>query len=85
MFKNFTVADILDVYGKGLPKNPADRIRYARKARGLTQAELAEKVGVGKGLICHWEGEHSEPNLFHATLVADALNVSLDWLAGRID
>jgi len=33
-----------------------ERIRYARKQAGLTQAELAKKCGVSKGAVSLWEG-----------------------------
>ena len=35
------------------------RIKEYRKARGMTQAELAEQMGVGRTTITMWEiGEH---------------------------
>ena len=34
-----------------------------RKARGLTQASLAEQLGVAKSTIAGYEGNHREPNI----------------------
>jgi transcriptional regulator with XRE-family HTH domain len=33
-----------------------ERIRLLREARGWTQAELAERVGVSRGAVAQWEG-----------------------------
>lgn len=37
-----------------------DRISTLRKARGLTQQQLAERVGVTKGAVSHWENGATE-------------------------
>ncbi len=63
----------------------AQRLRYARKARGLTQEDLAEKVQTTKGTISNYENNHSSPPNEMLSMLADALDVSTDWLLGRID
>lgn len=43
--------------------NMADRIQYLRKAKGISQEELAEKVGVSRQAVSKWESEQSMPDL----------------------
>lgn len=39
-----------------------DRIRKARRAAGLTQAQLSEKLGLPVGTLTDWEqGRHKPP------------------------
>lgn len=40
-----------------------DRIRKARKARGLTQLEVAEKLEMSIGIIERWEAGTRTPRL----------------------
>lgn len=52
-----------------------------RKLNGLTQEDLAEKVGVTRQSIAKWEAGQSQPDLERACLLAEALGVTLDDLA----
>lgn len=48
-----------------LLRNPADfgqQIRAARKAQGLTQAELAETAGPGRALSLNWNAAGARHN-----------------------
>jgi transcriptional regulator with XRE-family HTH domain len=63
----------------------SQRLRTARRAKGLTQEELAEKVRTTKGTISNYENNHSSPPNDMLTQLADVLNVSTDWLLGRVD
>ena len=58
-----------------------DRIKQARKEAGLTQKELAEKVGVKFSAIHKYESG-MVVNLKRETIaaLADALNVKPSWL-----
>lgn len=62
-----------------------DRLRSARQKFGLTQAELAERIGITEKQVNRIELGHSVPNSDTLALIADALNVSTDWLLGRTD
>jgi transcriptional regulator with XRE-family HTH domain len=57
----------------------AERLRAARRRRGWTQAELAERVGVTQAQVSHWETIRV-PGRDLLAAVAEALNVSLDHL-----
>ena len=65
----------------------ADRVKEARKNAGLSQSDLAEKLGVGQNTVSNYENatgnKGSAPKLETAAKIADVLNVSLDWLTGR--
>lgn len=50
-------------------------LRTWRELRGLTQAQLAEKVGVSQGMIAWIETGRSAPNITLAYDIADALGV----------
>ena len=59
-----------------------ERIERFRKARGLTQEELAQKIGATQRVIAYYEGEteHLPANLL--VPLARALRVSVDELLG---
>ena len=57
------------------------RIREARKSRGLSQADLARRVGVSQPAIANWESGIHDPRRITLSKLADALQTSLDWLA----
>ena len=40
-----------------------ERIKELRKANGMTQTELAEKMGVTKGTVSTWETDSRKPSL----------------------
>ncbi|MFD2372099.1 helix-turn-helix domain-containing protein [Brevibacillus sp. GCM10020057] len=61
------------------------RLRTARKANGLTQEELAERICTTKGTISNYENNHSTPPNDMLRQLADILNVTTDWLLGRTD
>ena len=53
-------------------------ISVRRKHLGLTQAELAEKIGVSKSAIAKWETEGGLPSRDNLRDLAKAINVSVD-------
>jgi transcriptional regulator with XRE-family HTH domain len=56
------------------------RIRAARLARGLTQAELAAAVGVTRSAVAQWETERAGQVRGNLSRVAQALAVSVSHL-----
>lgn len=63
----------------------AERIRELRSSRGLSQQELADKIGVSKSSINMYERGERIPPLRSQEALADYFNVDLDYLAGRTD
>lgn len=54
-----------------------------RKARGLSQEELASRLRVSRQAVSKWETGDAAPDLNKLLLLADALGMSLDALCGR--
>lgn len=59
------------------------RIRSARKMRGMNVDALAEKIGIAAESLGHIECGAKKTSLQTLLNIADALDVSLDYLAGR--
>ncbi|HEX5273018.1 MAG TPA: helix-turn-helix transcriptional regulator [Gemmataceae bacterium] len=59
------------------------RLKHLREGAGMTQAALAEAAGVPLRTYQAWEQGNRTPLFDAAVKVADALDVSLDELAGR--
>ncbi len=57
-----------------------DRLAGARDAAGLSQEELAKRLGVKPKTVRGWENDQSEPRANKLQMVAGLLNVSLMWL-----
>ena len=62
-----------------------DRLRTAREHRRLMQGELAERTGLQPSAISHFETGARKPSYDNLRLLADALDVSTDYLLGRVD
>jgi len=59
------------------------RLKAARKHRGWTQYDLAEKSGIFQGHISHFECGIRVPLVRNLLKLADALGRSTDFLLGR--
>jgi len=59
------------------------RIRIMRKSLGLTQADLAKKIGVTKQAITTYETGIREPSFRNLIKLSRVLNVTTDWLLGE--
>lgn len=57
-----------------------DRVKRARREKGLTQVKLSKLLGVTSANVSFWEQGLSFPNTTNLKNLADALNVSIDWL-----
>lgn len=60
----------------------AENIRNYRKGLGLTQEQLAERLGVTLGAVSKWERGSSEPDLSYIMELAELFHVSVDALIG---
>ena len=56
------------------------RIQQARKALGLSQRELGEQLGVSGAMVGQYENDLRNPKRETLQRIADALDVSVDWL-----
>lgn len=60
-----------------------NRIRDIRQARGMTQKELADRLGVNQSMISDYESGKVDLSLTKAVKIADILECNLNDLLGR--
>lgn len=58
-------------------------LQQTRKMRELNQEELAKKAGLASTAISHFESGARKPSFDNLRKLADALEVSIDYLMGR--
>ncbi|TMV49541.1 helix-turn-helix transcriptional regulator [Paenibacillus mesophilus] len=61
------------------------QLRQLRKARKMTQKQLADKLNVAKSTISQYENNINEPDLKTVVKLAELFDVTIDYLLGRID
>ena len=59
------------------------RIMINRKKLGLTQEQLAEKLGITAQAVSKWENDQSCPDISVLTQLADIFDTTVDSLLGR--
>ena len=62
-----------------------ERLKNLRIEKGLTQPQLAEKIGVSNGMISFWENGVHEPTVAYVIKLAKVLEASSDYLLGLTD
>ena len=63
-----------------------DRLRFARtELCAMSQAELGEAADLPSTSIAHFEQGARRPSFDNLRKIATALNVSVDYLMGRVD
>lgn len=62
-----------------------ERILRIRKAKGITQSELADKLGCKRQKIADWEREKASPSINDLIPLSKVFNVSADYLLGITD
>lgn len=65
-----------EIYDFGL------RLKKLRNKKGVTQKQLASRLGVQKETISRYENNVQEPSLKRAVEICVFLNTSLDYLMG---
>ncbi len=75
-----TMTDATDNWYSNEAATFGDRLAAAREAAGLSQAELAARLGVKTRVIEHWEADAKEPRANRLQMLAGMLGVSLMWL-----
>lgn len=61
------------------------RLVEARKKKGLSQDEVAKKLGTKAPVIGRYERDEAKPSIEAAANIANLLEVSLDYLVGNSD
>ncbi|OIQ24919.1 MAG: transcriptional regulator [Alphaproteobacteria bacterium MedPE-SWcel] len=57
-----------------------DRVAAARESAGMSQGQLARRIGVKKSTLVGWEQDLSEPRANKLSMLSGLLNVSMNWL-----
>ena len=60
------------------------RLRAAREKRGQSQGELAGRAGFQASAVSHFETGTRKPSFDNLRRLADALDVTTDYLLGRV-
>lgn len=61
----------------------ADNMMLLRKKKGLSQAELGKMIGTSGDVIGRYERGDISPSIEAVAKIADALEVSVDYLIGK--
>lgn len=59
-------------------------IKQRRKEKGWSQDKLANMIGVTHAAISFWENGVNIPNVLDCWKLADAMQISIDELIGRV-
>ena len=59
-----------------------ERLSRLRKERGLSQRQLAKKIGIIQSLISGYETDYRTPNIEMVARIAKALRVTTDEIIG---
>lgn len=62
-----------------------NKLKELRKAKGISQAELARRTGVSNQAISFYETEKRQPKIETWKKLADYFNVSIPYVRGNID
>ena len=65
--------------------NIADRIQHLRKSKGISQEELADKIGVSRQAVSKWESEQSFPDIDKVIILSDFFEVTTDYILKGIE
>lgn len=62
-----------------------NRLKMARELRGWSQAELAEKAAMPPSSVAHFETGSRKPSFDTLKRLAEALDITTDYLLGRVE
>ena len=65
--------------------NIADRIQNLRKIKGISQEDLADKIGVSRQAVSKWESEQSVPDMEKIIIMSDSFEVTTDYILKGIE
>ena len=61
----------------------SERLKKLRKDAGLTQVDVANKLGISQPAYASWERGVKKPTQDNSVKIAQVLNVSVDYLVGN--
>lgn len=61
----------------------SERLKKLRKDTGLTQVDVASKMGISQQAYASWERGVKKPTQDNLVKIAQILNVSVDYLVGN--
>ena len=61
----------------------SERLKDLRKQAGITQVDVAEKLGISQPAYASWERGVKKPTQENLVKIAQILNVSVDYLVGN--
>lgn len=61
----------------------SDRLRQIREEKKLSQTDLALRAGLQPSAVSHFETDRRSPSFDNLRRLADALNITIDYLIGR--
>ncbi|MFW6025571.1 MAG: helix-turn-helix domain-containing protein [Candidatus Woesearchaeota archaeon] len=76
-------SDLIKEDGKYNTKIFVKTLKSLRNEYGMTQVELADKLGKTRGAVGHWETGQREPNLTTLIKLSKIFDVSVDYLLGK--
>ena len=65
--------------------NIADRIKYLRDKVGMTQTDLAQRLGISRSAVNSWEMSLSSPSLQNIVEMIKIFHVNADYLLASSD
>jgi transcriptional regulator with XRE-family HTH domain len=63
-----------------IPQDIGQRVRDQRRERGLTQAQLAARIGVSRSAVAQWETGRTGQLGSNLSRIADALETGVEYL-----
>ena len=60
-----------------------NNLKYLRSCKGLSQSNLAQKIGKDQSTIAYWENGKAEPTLENIVKTADVLQISIENFIGK--
>lgn len=80
---NIEFAQVADLIHSQFMRGDFRNLKAALKRVGMSQAELAKRLGVQPSAVSNWCSGYAKPSLGHALAIAEALNMTLSEILGE--